>query len=636
MPGVAPIRQLVIDAYSALSHKGALGEAPTSTGNLAPSWVPDDQRRRINAILVRAAYLGNVARHVLGGDLTLEEKRKYREYGDALLMRDRVVGAVLGESWEIVVDGADAELPDEPDLPPEPQDPGTDANEMASRVFVLRQRMWTERANKVVDEWERAWADQPALQQRQEWLREWADGEMFAAKLVEAEGDTVGLGDGVHVLTWSESKGKVVHDIYDPGHYFPVLTDNTRGFPDKVHIAWEFEDDEKHRLVRRLTWEMAPIDMVLVADGVTLAAGDRLMTTEGRTEVVRDYPWRVNDDGQVVPYNRTCYFSDGTWEFAALGARGPSDFADDKAVWAVTDNGDVARRLDLRLDDIPVIHVPNTPADREHFGTSILDVVAQILDDLAATDSDVQKAQGLAAMPLVHLAGADPDTEYVMGEGQVWGTAKDSTMTVLDLSAGLPAVRESRDDLLKRLSVNARIPEEVLGRVNSADAVAGIAMALAFSPFTQLIGTLRMTREPKYRLLLTMVQRLAMVQDPRAAPMDGQIEPGPTLRARVAFGSYLPSDANALVEQITKLLAGGAMSTQTAVTLLVAGGWQIEDAKGEVARIHAEQASKAKDIADATGSEQLAADFLGVDLPAAAAVAAPTITLPPPPGAAGA
>jgi hypothetical protein len=72
---------------------------------------------------------------------------------------------------------------------------------------------------------------------------------------------------------------------------------------------------------------------------------------------------------------------------------------------------------------------------------------------------------------------------------------------------GLSAYREEQ---LKRLSVNARLPAEVLGRVDSTKAVAGIAMSLAFGPLRSLNSEMRLVRKMKHALLLKMAVRMAI------------------------------------------------------------------------------------------------------------------------------
>lgn len=648
------LKDLVIDAYAALSHKAVLGEGTSTDNSLAPTWIPADQRRRLDAYKVLAAYLNNVARQFLPAGVKDEVRKNRREYGDPDLLVDRIMAGVLGDSIEIVVDGADADLPDEPDLPPPPTDPGTDASEIDRRVFEARTVMWTERATAIVDEWEADWAAQPGLRARQEWLRQWADDELLAAKIVETERDIIGLGDGVYVLSWSTSKNRPVVDIYDPGLYFPVLTDETRDYPLRVHLAWETSNPtDRATYVRRLTWSLEPITPL--TDGAGMLVLDEFdapiiaedVTVQPDGTLTRDYPWNVDDEGQIVPSTVTCYFTDATWRFDQLGGRHADDFDEAKADFQVNEDGDIARRLDLGIDFIPVLHTPNTPAHREHFGRSALTIVAQLLDDLAALDTDVQAASALAAGPVIHLAGAalpqgrprgetdDPTnrhytptataTRAVQGTptievqpGAVLRTGENGKMDVLDMSKGLAELRNVRGEQLDRFSINSRVPAEMMGRGKPGDLTA-TEVLVRFGPYVQLVNTLRMTREPKGRLLLKFAQRLGQV--------GGVLDPGPNPPARFAFGPYLPSDRKQLVDEITALLNARAISTQTAVALLVGGGFSIEDAHGELERIRAENPEAAKHISDAINlgdapGDRAAADWLGIDLPTVA---------PPPP-----
>lgn len=639
----------IIDQYSPLSHKMPLRENDTT---LAPTWVPKDQQRRLDAYKVLAAYRGNVARNLIP-DTTEATRRDHREYGDAELLVQRASGGVLGDQITFVVDGADDDLPDMPDLPPEPDPLPADANDLEKRIHAARTARWLEQATKVVDDWEAAWAAQPALQARQEWIRDWAEKEFVVGKIVENDDDATGLGDGVFVLSWSPDDQRVTVDVYDPGFYFPVLTEAERGFPSKVHLAWEFErtdpDGKVIRYVRRLTFHLTDIllskidhatgDFRRNEDGTLLLdEGERYDPETGR--VLRIYPWAepvLDDNGQPTAQLEesplTCLYTDATWKVADLeGGVKVDDFTFDKAV-------DVAARdLDLRCDFVTVLHVPNTPATREHFGTSVLDVVAQILDDLATSDTDVQAASALAAGPVIALAGGvapssahDDDEEgeepaHVLRAGEVWGIDKDGSMSVLDLSAGLETLAKINAGLQDRLSVNSRVPAEVLGRHKEGSGnESGFHRMLTFGPFTQLIELLRLTRVPKYQLFLKMVQRLAQA--------GGVLPPGPNPVARVAFGAYLPSDLNGVVDVVVSLIQAHVISRHTGLQLLVEAGVPIDDVVAELARVEAEDTAAAVQIADATGSESLAAEKLGLELPETtpAAVAPPTLNLPAPP-----
>ncbi|MEZ5140539.1 MAG: hypothetical protein R2711_17720 [Acidimicrobiales bacterium] len=57
------------------------------------------ERRRLNAYLVRAAYLANNARDVLPATVDAEDREKHREIRRRRLLVDRLVAGVLGEDW---------------------------------------------------------------------------------------------------------------------------------------------------------------------------------------------------------------------------------------------------------------------------------------------------------------------------------------------------------------------------------------------------------------------------------------------------------------------------------------------------------------------------------------------------------
>lgn len=616
---------LTIDQYAPLAHKTLFSHGGRS---LAPTWVPPDQRRRLDAYRILAAYRSNVARWFLPDlDPTAANRR---EYGDAELIVERVVAGVLGDELAIVVDGANDELPDEPPLPDRPDDPtqlDAETDEITRRVAQLRHDRWLEQANAIVDEWDAAWRAQPALRDRQEWLRQWADDEHLAAKLVEGEGDTVGLGDGVYVLTWSNAKRRPRLEVVDPGFYFPVIDEATEPgeFPRKVHLAWEFVDDQGDTWVRRRTWELVDVGQAIAARldpssadlaadyaaAVQAAPGVEVFTDDnGIRRVGRRYPWQAAGD---KPSTTTCLFSDARWRLSDAG-KPLHDLDPTKAVWETTEDGDVARDVDLRIDFVPVVHVPNTPASRLHFGAAVLLLVAQILDELSASDTDVCAAGALAALPVIALADEVGSTnkDRTVASGTVWKLGPNGRMDVLDLSTALPELRRNVDALLDRLSVNGKVPSELVGRTpDGADALSGISRLVKLGPFRQLVEHLRLTRTPKDALLLKFVQRLAQVGE--------VLDPGELPHAEIVRGSYLPHDLSGVIADVASLLTAHAISRQTGLAMLVDAGLSIEDAAAELDRISAEDTEGARNVADATGSELLAADRLGLDLPEAAA-----------------
>src|SRR5687768_14268685 len=210
-------KQLLLDAYAGLSFKRGitpLENVHSHRGWAAPSWVGEQNERRLAAYKVLYAIFRNVGREFLNTDDD-ETRAQHREYGDAALLVRVVLAAVMGDDLTLSVEGADDE------------------------------------ANT-------------AAVERQAWFGDWATTERLRAKVMETERDAQKLGDGVYVLGISPTKKRVRVRLYDPGFYFPELDPNAAEdeFPTRVHIAWEFEEragTRTIRKVRRITWELAPL-----------------------------------------------------------------------------------------------------------------------------------------------------------------------------------------------------------------------------------------------------------------------------------------------------------------------------------------------------------------------------------------
>jgi hypothetical protein len=622
-----------LNAWSPLSHY-ALVSNPAGYNLAVRSWVPKDDRTRLGAYFVLDSYRKNVARNLLK-TRSYVRRHKHREYGHANLLGTRIRSGVLGDDFELVVPGADDDLPDAPDLPDRPTEPEPDpatgtVDEVDRRIYDIQIARWTDAAARAIDEWEDRIASQPDLQARQTEMRDWADRMLLPALMVEAEDDCVHLGDTVYVL-WPTKGGWPRVDIYEPDGYFPVLDRMRDGYPTKVHLAWEEEhpgpDNTVKRYVRRLTWELVEIgslrgefaDETDTVASTDLADGERLVTdADGMVRVGRVMPWTVaeGDDQAPALTFETCIHTEGLWDLDNIGLGGVTDLADSAAVGGVD-------RIDLGVDFLPVIHIPNTPASRDHYGQSALAIVAQLLDDIGQTDTDLMETARLVAGPAIALSGAE-SKDQIIKPLTIFNLGLTGKMDVLDLSTGLDRMMAFGDRLADQLFVSAHVPATLVGKVNSSDAPSGIAMLLDAAPFAQLIGTLRMAREPKYRLLLKFAQRLAQVQQ--------VLDPGPTFEARVAFGSFLPLDRGQVVDHVVALLAAKAISRSTAITLLVAGGFPIDDARRVLDEIASEDFTGAATLADALGSEQAAADYMGRDIPDTGATE-PTVNLPPTPGA---
>lgn len=621
---------IVIDQWSPLAHKPIVGQPgdPPDRRWLAPTWVPATERRRLAAYQARAAYLEQVARLLLPRSMDAAERDGWREYGDPGLLVRRVAAAVLGDHPAIAAVGADTDLlagPLLPDPPEPPPAPGVDL--VADRIHATRLRLWASEVDRVIGDWEAAVNEQPGARAAQTVLRAWADRVQLDARLAEATGTAVGLGDAVIVL-WPRPGRMPTVTVHDGDAYFPTLSDDaSEPFPPVVHLAWEEQvTDPQGRAetwVRRLTWQLVPITHLhtdptgtawLDRDGrpaatPTLAATDTV-TSDG--QIARHLPWHGPDD---EPATVTCLHSDGMWRLADVQAGKVDALNDDRAVWHTPP-------VDLGIDFLPVIHLPGSPEGAAaHYGRSIIDGPAQLLDDIAANDGNVASASAYLADPTIALSGARAPESGAIAPGRIYGLGENGSMSVLDLSAGLTGLHATGDRLLDRLSETTGVPAEVLGRASADAATSGVHLLLRLAPWAQLIAHIRLGITPKLRLLPRMAHRLGQVA--------GVIDSGPTPDVSIRLGAFLPSDQAGAVATVAAALTAHTISVETAVSMLVSAGLPIPDATVEVARIVAQDTQALNALADAlAGAPDLAgiiAARAGIDL---TPPPAPTVVLP--------
>ncbi|WP_438491806.1 hypothetical protein [Streptomyces asiaticus] len=478
-----------------------------------------------------AAYDSNQAAALLG-----EDGDDRREYGDASLVVDQTLSHLLGETQQILLDGAE-----------------TDA----------------------------------VAQGREALLRGWAHAEHLRMRMQHAERTAVLLGDTVYLLAWSRSKGRPVLKTIDPGFYFPVLPDgalDADDYPARVHLAWEVPGGPttgQKGTLRRVTYELGPID-----DGTR-----------------RTYPWSSEPSGV------TCYLTDAEWDLDQLDRTGGLDALSLACARFQTNaDGEVLNRLDLQLDFIPVVHVPNTINGGEHFGQSSLLSAAQLLDDLAAADTDSQRASATTGSPIIGLSGVRLPVDRKTGQplplqvepGMVWPLGDNGQLSTVDTSPQLAELRAYVGTLRDRLSVVTRLPGSVLGTVRPSEVPSGYALQLSFGPLDAMVRSMRLARETKYPLLLKMVQRIYQ--------LGGVLPPGDNPQATIAFGAYLPTDLSAALELVARGVQAGVLSLETGVRLLVDAGFPIEDASLEVTRIQARVTSPSSNRQDSTSEKEEEAD----------------------------
>lgn len=556
----------IVDTWAALSHHAAIGDGNQPVNPLAPSWVGRHNMRRLQAYTILQSYIANVSRwHMQFG--SEEARASHREYGEPELVIQRIRAAVLGGEPRALVAGADGQVGNEPT-----EDDATDATPLTV----------------LMAEWEQERVDIEAAVERQEWFDRQFTDDRAGQKIIACENTTVGLGDGVYLLAWSNAKGRVRVRTYEPGFYFPVAGDDDDDYPDRVHLAWEIEDDDGVSWVRRITF-------------------DRHLLPGVET---RRYPYQ--DEGDE-PSRYTVTMTDARWKFDGLGDRHVNDFDINKAVIGENSDGLPLQDFDLGIDFVPVVHVPHTIPEStgSPWGKSALLRVAQILDDIAKCNTDIAATGALLGSPPISIESDTgiPAETLTYGPGQVFA----GRVTMLDTSKSLDALLKQADYLLATLSVNRELPQSILGRVQPSDVPSGIALLLSFGPFVQMIEDARLVRADKYRLLCKFWQRLAIVGG-TGSTAAGALPPGSkVLDTGLALGSYLPTDIDSVVKRVIDLVKAHVISVATGLRMLQAVGVDIEDIEAEAEAAARENFEGAQALADAVQNEAPAWERLGLN-----------------------
>jgi hypothetical protein len=599
--------ELLIDLWSSLDHKAGMGK--TSGGiDGAPKWIPDLEKRRLNAYLRIRAYLETVARELLIEDpKDPERKSAWREYGDPQVMAQRVAAAMLGKEPGVGIVGADRPVSDAPDIRPAPRKPPEGLEPEEARVLELVYKaaltVWEAEAMETLTAWEEDLAELPKLRGREDWLQDWAEAEKFLTKLHELERECiVPLGSGVMVFGWDHAKKRVGCEIFEPDAYFPILSDRSPGeFPRRVHLSWPYKElnaaGEEEDWVRRITYELVPV--------VPVEGQDDPAPGVDRGQI----PAYVQDSAQWVD---SCLITDATYPADAFEQ---VDGLNDRAVYSmapIVAGGPLVplQQVAIGLDFIPVVHWPNTPSLLTHYGRSFLAGLFQLLDEIASTDMDEALASRWAGRPPIVAKGMEPGkTELDLTPGSALRAGPGGGIETIEMAPNLTALGERIDRLLKRLSVNGSVPEGLIGRVDAAEVPSGLALALSFTAFEQMIGSGREARALPGQLALKFVQRIAIVNQDET--IDTADSPD-ALPAELRFGAFMPQDLAGGAAVLKLLRDAGLISQETGIRMAQDRGAPVTDVAGEVLAIRSEMGEEALRIADATGDPKYAARFLGL------------------------
>lgn len=581
----------IIDRYSGFDHRAAEGAESNSAMVTPPPWVTKlEDKRRIVSYRIAKATQETVARFFHERDTAgSSDYYQNREHGHAAAYADRLAGSIIGEDPTIQVEGADNLVPNRPALPRKPEKLPDDADEIDKLASEAENEFYKSECRRLIDEWKERATAQPRRVARQKWLQRWAHDKQFWQAIRENEEEhVVPLGDGVLLLSLDENSMPDI-EVCGPDGFHKVWKENSRSeFPDRVHLEWTI-----HRMdqagypvsyLRRITYE--------------------LLTVES--------PW--TPAYQTKPATRRCYYSEAEWRLDAGGIfrnnGTPYDIDELPLDWATfievqhpfePERTVPADRVPLPVDFIPVVHMKHTLGA---WGRSAYARVMALLDDMNAVDTAAALVANLCGEPPIMFSGGVVEEDLVLGAAAAINLGPEGKGAKLGFADELRALIEQGGALERQFMKMTSLSSELSGRENNEQS--GRAIGLKMTPFRQTILAARLARQHPVDLVLKFVQRLAIIG--QSEGFDGT----DVMNASVKWGTFIPEDLAALVEQITLLRDRGLLTDSDVYDLLVAAGLDLRDPDASLTELRSMNVKIAVPLSQILG-RRAAAEFLDRD-----------------------
>jgi hypothetical protein len=391
-------------------------------------------------------------------------------------------------------------------------------------------------------------------------LRKWWKAELLDSKIFENETNCTVLGDSVYRLRMSVKKGKkktVKVDTFDPGFFFPEFDED--GDLIKAHLAWEEEyirnNGENGKRVYKETYVL--ID-------------DRCFVTAGYYEPMREdsspnSDWFDLDDLTLISYK-------------------------------VDNNGAEYDNMDLQIDFIPIIYIPNINVQGEPFGKSDLARALDIFSEIANSNTDMASNTSLLGSPPLVLKS---DGQYgevddngqssvtTVGPGQVIEVGPTGDAFLLEVHNMNAAIDSYLKGLDKKLFEVTRATKLAAGKMEGSIIPSGISLRLMQNPLVQATLPKRIGRTHKFLLMLKFVQKLfAKFGEPDDMALFADDDYS---HIDIEFSDIFPTDRSQAINDLAVAYTAGFLSLETAVRMCNRLGIDIDDVKKEVERIKKER-----------------------------------------------
>lgn len=511
-------------------------------------WVPEDHRDRLRQYEIFRALFDNRFGPLLRN---AEAGQRLREYGDYALIVETSRDAVLGDQVSIEVPGS-------------------------------------------------ADADNAGAIARQQLLDQWAQRERWASKIFRGETDAAAVGDCVYELRPDGDRLRL--RAHDPESFFPVWLSSEGEF-EEAYLAWEEDNNGQY-----------------LPEGED--PGPLIPDPSGGLLPVIDYTDLRNRDGEVVLYRRhykvvdadkardagadvltgsgrqkVCLVS-AAWFQIEKDSRAATGWDRLKLLgYEKTRDGREINNLDTGFDEVPLFYVPNKEATNQPWGLPEGESILHALLDLRQDHADLKENTFANAFPVLYdenpPAAAGPPrpggvqhrTEEKYQPGRIYNGRK---LGVVDLSAGNELLLRHEEFLVGKALRNSRTSAILAGVQDAGQVPSGYAMTIAMIPTLSKTVAKRTTRRDKLGMMLKHVLRW---HRDWADPADfGHTGGWPATMwdddaAFPSFGSIIPMDKAQVAQIVRDLSIADRISDETAVAMLMAAGFPIDDAVAEIERL---------------------------------------------------
>ena len=208
---------------------------------------------------------------------------------------------------------------------------------------------------------------------------------------------------------------------------------------------------------------------------------------------------------------------------------------------------------------IPFVIYPNVREPKQFWGVSDLDALKEPLRELNRAMSQLSLILELSGNPIAVLENVTEAQDIAVQPGAVWEIPEKARAYLLGLlqggGAGLHV--EFANLLLRTFHDLAEVPRSAFGETKHA--LSGVALQMELDPLLKKVERKRLIRGAAFRRRNELALRiLEQYTDETFSPY----------RSRAVWGPVLPQDRSRLVEDETRLVAGGIHSRRTAAGLL--------------------------------------------------------------------